>query len=63
MSSLLTDTQQQETQWIVKVNGQVRSAPLTKALAESFVQKLPLTEQSIAQIVPATSGGQEILLG
>jgi hypothetical protein len=63
MSSLLTNSDNQETRYIVKVNGQVRSAPLTKALAESFIQQLPLTEQSSAQIVPATGNGQEILLG
>lgn len=63
MDSLLTDTQQMETRYVVKVNGQVRSAPLTRSLAENFIQQLPLTEQSHAQIVPATDNGQEILLG
>jgi hypothetical protein len=62
-NSMLTDAQTDEIKYVVKVNGQVRSAPLPRALAESFMQNLPVTEQSHAQLVPATSGGQEILLG
>lgn len=63
MSSLLTDTQQGEVKYVVKVRGQVRTAPLTRALAESQVNSLPLEEQPLAEIVPVTTNGQEILLG
>lgn len=63
MNSLLTDTQIDEVKYVVKVNGVVKTAPLTKSLAESTIATLPLTDQPLAELVAVTSGGQEILLG
>jgi len=60
---LLNSGDQTEVKYVVKVQGTVRSAPLPRHLAETFVGSLPVEEQGIAQIVPTTSGGQEILLG
>lgn len=63
MNTLLTDSAPQETKYVVKVNGQVRTAPLPKHLAESTLSTLPLEEQARAELVPVTNQGQEILLG
>ena len=52
-----------ELKYIVKVNGQVRTAPLVKQLAETALQSLPENEKAIAELVPVTAGGQELLLG
>lgn len=52
-----------ELKYIVKVNGQTRTAALPKTLAEAALQNLPVNERSLAQLVPVTDGGQEILLG
>lgn len=53
---------QQEIKYVVKVNGKIRTAALPKTLAEAAVQNLPESEQGIAQIVPVTDKGQELLL-
>lgn len=53
---------QQELKFIVKVNGQIRTAPLLRMLAEAAVQNLPEHERAIATLVPATEDGQELLL-
>lgn len=63
MNSLLTDTQQGDVKWVVKVNGVIRTAPLAKTLAEAAIANLPIEEQSQAEVVAVTTGGQEILLG
>lgn len=60
---MLLNGEQTEVKYVVKVNGQVRSAPLPRHLAENFIGSLPVNEQGNAQIVPTTSTGQEILLG
>ena len=54
---------QQELKYVVKVNGQSRTAALPKTLAEAAIQNLPESERALAQLVPVTEGGQEILLG
>ena len=53
---------QTELKYVVKVNGQVRTAPLLKNLAEAAVQNLPEAERTLAQLVPVTQTGQELLL-
>lgn len=63
MSSLLTDTANEEVKYVVKVNGVVRTAPLRKVLAEATIATLPVDEQPLAELVPVTSDGQEILFG
>lgn len=53
-----------ETKFVVKVNGRVVSDTFaSRMLAEQAVANLPKDQQPIAEIVPVTSGGQEILLG
>ena len=52
----------QELKYVVKVNGQVRTAPLLKALAEAAVQNLPVEERALAELVAVTGTGQELLL-
>ena len=53
---------QQELKYIVKVNGQARTAPLMRSLAEAAVQNLPVNERALAELVLVTEGGQELLL-
>ena len=52
----------QELKYVVKVNGQVRTAPLLKTLAEAAVQNLPVEERALAELVAVTTNGQELLL-
>ena len=52
-----------ELKYVIKVNGQVRTAPLLKQLAETALQNLPENEREIAQLVPVTDSGKELLLG
>ena len=52
----------QEFKYVVKVNGQVRTAPLLRTLAEAAIQNLPESERAAAQLVPVTESGQELLL-
>lgn len=54
---------QTELKYVVKVNGQTRTTPLPKTLAEAAIQNLPEGERPFAQIVPVTETGQELLLG
>lgn len=52
-----------EMKFVIKVNGQVRTKPLLRTLAETALQNLPEEERSVAEIVPVTPSGQELLLG
>ena len=52
-----------ELKYVIKVNGQIRTAPLLKQLAEDALQNLPESERTIAELVPVTASGQELLLG
>jgi hypothetical protein len=52
-----------EMKFVIKVNGQVRTKPLLRTLAETALQNLPEDERVVAEIVPVTSSGQELLLG
>lgn len=52
-----------EPKYIIKVNGQVRTTPLPRTLAENAIQQLPENERPLAEIVPVANDGKEILLG
>lgn len=54
---------QTEMKFVVKVNGQARTAALPRTLAEAAIQNLPESERALAQLVPVTDNGQELLLG
>ena len=50
--------------FIVTVKGiPVSQALPSRALAEQFVQQLPVETQNEARIVPATNDGKQVLLG
>ncbi len=53
----------EELKYVIKVNGQIRTAPLLKQLAEDALQNLPENEREIAELVAVTWGGKELLLG
>jgi hypothetical protein len=53
-----------ETKYVVKVNGVVVSPMYGSVrLAEDAIRLLTVEHQSIAEVVPVTVHGQEILLG
>lgn len=53
-----------ETKYVVKVHGNICSPPYpTPSLAEDMIKLLSEEHQAIAEIVPVTSDGKEILLG
>jgi hypothetical protein len=54
--------EKEEFKYVVKVNGQVRTAPLLRSLAETAIQNLPENERSIAELVLVTTNGKELLL-
>lgn len=57
-------TEIESTQYVVKVNGIPVSSPQpTLRLAEAILLALPAQQQVLAEIIPVTSGGQQILLG
>lgn len=49
--------------YVIKVRGQVRSSPLPRSLAEAAMANLPVDERTIAELVPITTDGRELLLG
>ena len=51
------------TYYIVKVNGVAISQPTTRELAEEQKNKLPESSKKLAEVVPATCDGKEILFG
>jgi len=53
---------QDELKFVVKVNGQVRTTPLLRKLAEAALETLPENERTLAVLVPVTQGGKELLL-
>lgn len=54
----------EETKYVVKVNGQIVSPHYaTVGLAEDAIKLLGEAHQSIAEVVPVTAEGKEILLG
>ena len=52
----------QELKYVIKVNGKILSVPLLKTLAEAALQNLPESDRAIAELVPVTKGGKELLL-
>ena len=61
--NLITDASQ-ETYYAVSVNGAIVSPRYaTPALAEDMIKLLSEAHQSIAEVVPVTSDGKQILLG
>ena len=62
MNQILTDNQQ--IYYVVRVNGANITAPVTsKMVAESSLNSLPPETQSIAEVVPVTADGKELLFG
>ena len=53
----------EELKYVIKVNGQIRTVPLLKQLAEDALQNLPESEREIAELVAVTAAGKELLLG
>lgn len=54
----------EETKYVVKVNGAIVSPMYaTPHLAEDAVKMLKEEHQAIAEIVPVTANGQEVLFG
>lgn len=50
--------------YVVKVKGKEVSVPfLNEALAAQYVQSLPRDQQLVAEIVPVTTDGKQLLLG
>jgi len=50
-----------EVQYIVKVNGVAITAPTTKELAEQQKMGLPEASKVLAEVVPVTNDGKQIL--
>lgn len=53
----------EELKYVIKVNGQIRTVPLLRQLAEDALQNLPESEREIAELVAVTAAGKELLLG
>ena len=54
----------EQLKYVIKVNGEVVSIPYATAhLAEAAIAQLSEAHQSIAEVVPVTANGQEVLLG
>ena len=62
MKQFLTDNDD-NIKYQVVVNGSVLAERSSKHLAESFISQLTTEQQNIANIVPITSDGKQILLG
>jgi hypothetical protein len=53
-----------EVKYVVRVKGTIVSIQFTsQAVAEQHIANLPLDQQMIAEVVPVTGAGQELLLG
>jgi hypothetical protein len=64
MNTLTEVPQFTETKYLVKVQGVVVSPPCaSRQIAESYVLHLTPQQQSLAEIVPITGGGKQVLLG
>lgn len=56
--------EENETKYVVKVNGQTMSPPrLTRQMAQDDIKHLSEAHQAIAVVVPVTQEGKEILFG
>jgi len=57
-------TEVSPTQFVVKVNGSIVRGPLpSRHLAEAALMSLPSDQQTIAEIVPTTMDGKQVLFG
>jgi hypothetical protein len=57
-------TEVSPTFWAVRVNGRIVASNLpSQRLAEHTILSLPPEQQRVAEVVPMTSSGQQILLG
>lgn len=64
MEEMLTNDDPTVVQYVIKVNGIPVSAPFgDKMLAEMARNNLPEEQRMIAEVVPVTSDGKQILLG
>lgn len=62
MSQMLHEVD--EVKYVVKVNGVTVSVPFTsRMIAEQHIANLPADQQPIAEVVPVTENGQQVLLG
>ena len=52
-----------EKKYVVKINGKVSSAPLSKLLAEQFIKSLILEQQMASELVSVDDSGKEMLFG
>lgn len=53
-----------EVKYVVRVNGVNVSIPFTsRMLAEQHIGNLPVDQQALAEVVPITTNGQQVLLG
>lgn len=63
MNDLLMGENEQP-KYVIKINGRIVSVPFpSKALAEQHLGNLPKDQQIIAEVVPVTKSGQEMLFG
>lgn len=57
-------TEVSPTRYVVKINGRIVGLPQpTRPLAEAFILSLPVEQRTIAEIVPVSVDGKELLLG
>jgi hypothetical protein len=64
MEQVLTNDDPNVVQYVIKVNGVPVSAPFgDKMLAEMAKNNLPEEQRMIAEVVPITTDGKQILLG
>ena len=61
---LINQNSTEPMKYVIKVRGQIVSIPFaSRPLAESHIQKLPMSDQPIAEIVLIDCNGKELLLG
>ena len=62
MDKMINEAGQEK--YVIKVNGQIVSIPFPSAqLAEAAIANLAEAHQAIAEVVPVTADGREVLLG
>ena len=62
MEQMLIDSEQ--VYYVIKVNGNVVSQPFTERMvAEMQKSQMPAETQLLAEIVPVTSDGRQVLFG
>jgi len=64
MENILTNADENQLRYVVMVSGQeVSPRYATPQAAESMIQHLSEAHQSIAEVVPVTDTGNQLLLG